>query len=183
MSLPLFARFAAVLTFVASAAGVSTVHAQTSLGWGQHVSRYGSGYVGNAPNTLPATAYYRAPAITAYNTAGYAPLATTAYYAPGAPAPMANTGYYSPSVSYRVGTPNAAAYTTAYSPIVAPSTPYSATWQYPPQTIMPSTGNFLPAPPAYTTNYAQVPVTTYRPVTVLSPTGVPQTVLQPCTGY
>jgi hypothetical protein len=54
--------------------------------------------------------------------------------------------------------------------------------QYPPQTVMPTVANYAPVPPTYTTNYANVPVTYYRPVTVLSPTGTPQTVLQPCTG-
>jgi hypothetical protein len=151
--------------------------AQTSLGYGQHISRYGSGYVGNAPNTIPMTSYYRSPQIAAYGQAAYAQ-PTTSFYAPSG---VAAAGY-SPGVSYRVGTPNAAAYSSAYSPIVTPTTPYAANWQYPPQTVMPTVANYAPAPPAYATNYANVPVTYYRPVTVLSPTGVPQTVLQPCTG-
>jgi hypothetical protein len=157
---------------LASLAAVNPAVAQTSLGWGQHVSRYGSGYVGNVPNTVPMTSYYRSPAITAYGQAN------TAYY-PGAVAP---TAAYSPGVSYRVGTPNAAAYSSAYSPIVTPTTPYAANWQYPPQTVMPTVANYAPAPPVYTTNYAATPVTYYRPVTVMSPTGMTQTVMQPCVG-
>lgn len=169
------AQLAVVLMFLAAA--VAPAAAQTSLGYGQHISRYGSGYVGNAPNTIPMTSYYRSPAIAAYGQAAYSQ-PVTSYYAPSGVAPAG----YSPGVSYRVGTPNAAAYSSAYSPIVTPTTPYAANWQYPPQTVMPTVANYAPAPPAYTTNYANVPVTYYRPVTVLSPTGVPQTVLQPCTG-
>lgn len=169
------ARVSVVLMFLATSAAPAA--GQTSLGHGQHISRYGSGYVGNAPNTTPVTSYYRSPTVAAYGAA--APVqAATSFYAPGGVAPAT----YSPGVSYRVGTPNAAAYSSAYSPIVTPTTPYAANWQYPPQTIMPTVASYAPAPPTYTTNYANVPVTYYRPVTVLSPTGVPQTVLQPCTG-
>jgi DNA-directed RNA polymerase II subunit RPB1 len=180
-------RLAFAFMFLACSAGMKPALAQTSLGWGQHVSRYGSGYVGNVPNTVPVTTFYRAPAVAAVGqpvTTMYAPAAT--YPTAVGYAPVAASGY-SPAVSYRVGTPNAAAYTTAYSPVVAPTTPYNANWQYPPQTVFPTTAqpvvaNYAPAP-YYTTNYARTPVTTYRPVTVLSPVGTPQTVLQPCTGY
>jgi hypothetical protein len=171
------ARVAVWFMSLAILAAVQPAHGQTSLGHGQHVARYGSGYVGNAPNTIPMTSYYRSPAITAYGQpAVQQPV--TSYFAPNGVAPAG----YSPAVSYRVGTPNAAAYSSAYSPIVTPTTPYAANWQYPPQTVMPTVANYAPVPPAYTTNYANVPVTYYRPVTVLSPSGTPQTVLQPCTG-
>ena len=188
-------RFAFAFMFPALLAGVQPALAQTSLGWGQHVSRYGSGYVGNAPNSLPLTNYYRGPAMAP----GAYGQPATSYYAPTVVAPnaIAPAGYaapvtsgYSPGVSYRVGTPNAAAYSSAYSPIVTSTTPYAANWQYPPQTVMPTVANYAPqgygnyaaTPPAYTTNYAQTPVTYYRPVTVMSPVGATQTVLQPCTG-
>jgi len=180
-------RFAFVLTFAAASAGAHLATAQTSLGWGQHVSSYGSGYVGNAPNTIPMTSFYRAPAVATYGqpaTAFYAPsvgVPATVGYAPASAYAQA-TGY-SPGVSYRLGTEGAAPYTAAYSPIVTPTTPYAANWQYPPQTVMPTVANYAPAPPYYVTNYARTPVTTYRPVMVLSPVGVQQTVLQPCTGY
>lgn len=183
-------RLALGFMFLALPAGVNVVQAQTSLGWGQHVSGYGSGYVGNVPNTIPATSYYRAPAVpSAYP--------TTVRYAPAAVGYGQATGV-SPAVSYQAGTANAAAYTNAYSPIVAPTTPYNANWQYPPQTVFPTTAQpvvanyapggysagYAPAAPYYTTNYARTPVTTYRPVTVMSPvTGTAQTVLQPCTGH
>lgn len=176
------AGLAVAFTFLTTAAAWRPAEAQTSLGWGQHVSRYGSGYVGNAPNTIPMTSYYRSPGIAVQGQAA------TSFYAPTVGVPTATVptavapAGYSPAVSYRVGTPNAAAYTSAYSPIVTPTTPYAANWQYPPQTVMPTVANYAPAPPVYTTNYASVPVTYYRPVTVLSPTGIPQTVLQPCTG-
>lgn len=170
-------RLAVGLIFSATCAATLPAVAQTSLGWGQHVSRYGSGYVGNAPNTIPMTSYYRSPAIAAQVQP------TTSFYAPSG---VAQAGY-SPGVSYRVGTPNAAAYSSAYSPIVTPTTPYAANWQYPPQTVMPTVANYAPTgygptPPRYVTNYAQVPVTYYRPVTAMSPAGAPYTALQPCTG-
>src|SRR3954464_155401 len=115
--------FAAFLMFLAFSAGMPSAEAQTSLGWGQHVSRYGSGYVGNAPNTIPATTFYRGPALAPYNTQAAYGQPVQAYYAPAATtAPVGVTPSYSPGVSYRLGTPNAATYTTAYSPIVTPTT-------------------------------------------------------------
>jgi len=162
-------RFAA---FCLLAAAASPAFGQVTLGWGQHPP-YGAGYVGNVPNTAPATTtYYRVPEVSVAQpaTVGYAPSGVV----------QAN---YSPGLSYRVGTPNAAAYTSAYSPIVTPTTPYAANWQYPPQTVMPTVANYAPTPPQYVTNYAPTPVTAYRPVTVMSPAGTQQTVLQPCTGY
>lgn len=171
MASQILIRFAGTIALLSLAAGPAL--GQVTLGWGQHPP-YGSGYVGNVPNAVPVTSYYRVPQVPV------AAQPTAAYYAP-APSGVVQANY-SPGLSYRVGTPDAAAYTSAYSPIVTPTTPYAANWQYPPQTVMPTTANYAPVPPRYVTNYAPTPVTAYRPVTVLSPTGTPQTVLQPCAG-
>ncbi len=183
-------------------ATINPLAAQTLYGWG-HPTTYGAGYVGT-PTYIPATSFYRSPQITTgYN--GYAAPVTTFYTPQASSTPTAYGSGYRNGVAPATNTPPVTAAITNYSN--APIT------SYPPQTVLPTnyvtpsvqanrpvtTANYVTpsgtyyqpsnvanyaTPSFYRTNYANTPVTYYRPVQVMDPvSGSPTTVLQPCTGY
>lgn len=169
-----------------------------SFSYGQHVGRYGAGYVGSVPYT-PATAFYRSPVMPV------APV--TSYYAPAMGGPV---------IAGQIP-PNAYSSYSQVLPVVATVSSNANVSQYPPNTVFPSLGYAAPqqiyaarpvvaysapnmvgpnygtvqpmvanyaTPNFYRTNYARTPTTLYRPVLVMDPvTGGSNYVLQPCQGY
>ena len=130
---------------------------------------YASQYPAGA--NYPTTALYPHAASGAYQPAlqtAYPP--TTAYR----PAMLPNSAY-APVTAYSPG--------TAYAPTMAfaPGTAYAAGAGACPTCQRPVVSNYAPYT-NYRSSWMRVPVTLYRPVTVVDPTsGQPVTVMQPCT--
>ncbi|MFO0902951.1 MAG: hypothetical protein U0939_08135 [Pirellulales bacterium] len=120
------------------------------------------------PAYPPRTTNY--PPTTSYPLPGYS---TTAAPIGATSSPVAQAAYFAPS-----GTVAAPVMPVANCPNCArPAAPVNAA----PGLAMPQTVHYAPYT-AYRTNWVQVPVTVYRPITAIDPaTGRPITVVQPCT--
>ena len=138
----------------------------------------------------PAQTAYYAPAPS-----GYGPAMTygaPAYQAGGAPPRAATTAYYAPTAAYAM--PGYSGYSSV-QPTVAYSNPTAGSYTVAPQGMgnygastyanygQPYRVNYVPPTFTYRPNYAQIPVTYYRPVVAYQPgTGTPVTCQQATVG-
>jgi hypothetical protein len=203
-------NMALVRTFTLSAVGLilglatpaAAQYRGMTAGWPQQTGgNYAAYYPGN---NAAGPAYYVARPVTAgfapagYAPSGYAPAGGYVQYVPTTAA-YANPNYtaaygaapmqaqqpryaYYGAAPVGYGAPVTAGYAPLQSYRVTPAGGSSAGAEAYANYGQPAAINYVPPRFVYRTNYAQVPVYMYRPVTVLQPgTGQPVTCLQPTT--